>query len=786
MPLFTLYKFTAMPSLPMTRELWPTLPAIKKAESAFKAGADAANVANSRGLDPHSENRMIRANVGDISGVEAPPQFRKEIGIAGTPSTYGSAQGELHVRHAVSQRLNTLLPEINTDANSIVLETGKAAIATLCELLQSGDLKPKIIGPEPSYPMYQENTQYYKGNYASYKLVMGEDQKMHVDFESLQTQLQSNPGPKVLVINDIHNPTGHKWSKEEVATLEYLLREHPDTVIIFDTAYEAVQFSENKTSNLSPLMGKLWEAGRAIVCHSFSKELCVTGERLGALSIPANLIITGTNDQSFYDMFVSKSGNTHSNPPRLAYERLEMALKDKDLQPMIDRNNTELKERASVLVSGLKALGFACEMPEGGFYVWANADTVMKKLGISDVEIFRHALLTGPAISVCSDIHFVVQKTTSTPPHFIRFAFSSMTKEDIYLLLERLKEWLPRRETAINYFQQKPATIIGGGPVGQILAHKLTQAGAPTTLVSAHSYTPLIQKGITISFPIESQAFPTVVQTTRDAARHQPLQTILIATKLGDPTEQNIQELLALKAEGKLTNQTIIIIAQNGVGTAAPFTKAFPDNPIGKMVISVQIRADGKGGYSVPKEISWTIGHVSGDKTSVSDCAQSLSAMDVYKADMISREELETQEWIKLAKNLANLGLLSILANGGNAKTYADLLQNTPEGHQARNAVKIAVNELVQLSKLELDPKALYQEVLRYVATDHVCTTLANMEKGTPVEDLLDNLQVPKGSMLDQFTEKVKAYNVSMVPQRLVEVVPKKEIPQRLEACLKE
>ncbi len=272
------------------------------------------------------------------------------------------------------------------------------------------------------------------------------------------------------------------------------------------------------------------------------------------------------------------------------------------------------------------------------------------------------------------------------------------------------KESLNTTIAANTYFEKSgPVMVVGGGPVGQVIAHRLTLAGVDSGIVSSHGHDAIVTHGVTISSPVPTQSYPKVYVSLHDTtAPDSPLSMVIVATQIGDPTR--------LKA-----------------------------------------------------------------------AARALDGIGIRKVGMISNSELQKAEWVKLAKNLANFALLALIADGSEAKVYADILQESVSGDRVRAQLNLAVSELCEMARtrgVELDKTAMYRDVLTYAATDHLCTTMAKVQLGRPVEDLFIGMDVTSRPILNTYTQLINTHNNNLHARTLVQAVQNSEVDTRLAACL--
>jgi aspartate/methionine/tyrosine aminotransferase/ketopantoate reductase len=786
------FKVLSMPSLPNAL-VSPQSIENMGGETAFVVSQQASNHQNA-----HPGSTVIRLNVGDVKALTPPSAYAegiKSVVTTGREITYGKGPGEDATRKAFADYVDRTYG-FDPTANSIIVTTAKFGIDLVTTTLNPDT--SVVIHPSISYPMYKANAQEKQIPTATYPFTMDWTAKTAtLDLKELETALKnaSETGKTAHVwINDVGNPTGHIYTPAEAEQLRQLAVTYPNSIFHFDTAYEEIRFG-NEKSALKSLMQELYDAGRCTILISTSKMFALTGERSGALVIPETLeiAVNGTH-KSLRSIIAQKANNSFSCPPRSVQAGMTAALNDPATWDTVAQNNEELKARRDLLSSGLDRIGIPHIKPEGGFYIWANAEPLMQDLGFKSVEGLRIALLDA-GVSVCTSVHFGDPTGTG-----LRFAFSSTTQDEIQRAVTQLETWIHDRKASQDYFNGKSGVVLGGGDVGQMLTHTLTRGNVDVTLVTHHSYTDVHQHGIKVTYPVPTESQPQLAHSIEEMeadgrlTAKKPLDFVIIATQI-DSNPATIALLQRLEREGKITLNTVIICEQNGLRTATCFAEAFPTNPIGKGIISVQNRKGEKPGeHVVPLNMGYVTGHVSGDPEQMSQFAKSMRGMGVYKADMIPQTEVLQKEWEKLAKNMANFAVLS-LAQSGKGKIYADLLQEGPDGEQARQTLKTALEELSAVAKKDGvslgEAEALYRTVITYAGTDHICTTLGKYQEGGPIENLIGPITALAKKYgidtptLDALEALVHTHNQAPKAHTLTQIVPTGEIQTRKEACLR-
>ncbi len=468
-----------------------------------------------------------------------------------------------------------------------------------------------------------------------------------------------------------------------------------------------------------------------------------------------------------------------------------------------------LQQRRDVLCEALSTItGLYATRPSAGFYVWADVTELIEKLGFgTDVEKFRKTVLAQTGVSFCSDEHFGNCVGTYPGRRFVRFAFSGISEPDIKKAMVKFKSWIDARHFAIEHFAGKQVAVVGGGPIGQVTTHRLNETGVDVTIISKYGKKDIEERGIRLSLPVPLESHPAVQESLNNLDAQQNV--IMLSTQL-PKTDAEI-EALALQLSAKLAKDGVVICLQNGIDTGKELALKLQelgrsDVVVARSVIFVQIR-DGvdpskglpDGSFSIPKEMRWPVTPVLNDYEPdqlqrLTDLGKALSGTGMKGMDAVSFDEGQVLAWNKLFNNLGNYASLE-LAKQGLALTYGDVLQDTSQGRLARESLFEAVKELHILASrtgfhLPKTPEAYFRDVLAYLKTTHICTTVNAYSKGKEMENLLLSL-LPDGSQttyptLWAYSNQVESTNQDRSLHALREVVPQTNLESRYQACMQD
>jgi aspartate/methionine/tyrosine aminotransferase len=306
-----------------------------------------------------------------------------------------------------------------TMENVAIQPGGKPVIGKfILALMNPGD---EVLYPNPGYPIYESQIEFHGGKAVPYTYIEGKE-NFEFDMESLEKSI--TPRTRLLILNDLQNPTGAECSMAELEKLAAIAIKN-DLYVLCDEAYFDIRY-EGKSRSLASLPGM---AERCVILYTFSKKFAMTGWRLGAAIGPKEIINSITkinvNDESCSNHFIQ-------------YGVIEGLTGD---QTEVKEILQILKERRDVTVDILNSIeGVRCFRPNATFYLFPNVTGLMKRKGLTNYDTFRKAMLTETGVSACSRLHFG-RPFPGEKNFYIRLAYSGINLADIEEGLERFKDW---------------------------------------------------------------------------------------------------------------------------------------------------------------------------------------------------------------------------------------------------------------------------------------------------------------------------------------------------------
>jgi len=389
-------------------------------ETAFAVSAEAAAWA-ARG------NKVYPFHLGDMNLatppniIEAATRAMKDgktgyCPNAGIPPLREALAHDVSVSHKIDYRME----------NVAIEPGGKPAINKfILALMNPGD---EVLYPNPGYPIYESLIEFYGGKALPYGYVEGEED-FELDMDAIERKI--TPRTRLLLLNDLHNPTGAECSPEALERLAGLVLEH-DLLVLCDEAYFDIRY-EGKSTSLASLPGM---AERCVILYTFSKKFAMTGWRLGAAIGPKEVIDVivklNVNDESCSNHFIQ-------------YAAIEGLTGDPS---GVNQILATLKTRRDTAVELLNAIeGVHCFRPNATFYLYPNVTEAMKCKGLTDYDAFRKTLLNETGVSVCTRRHFG-RPLAGEKNLYIRLAYSGIDVAEIVEGLTRLKAFLENADPA--------------------------------------------------------------------------------------------------------------------------------------------------------------------------------------------------------------------------------------------------------------------------------------------------------------------------------------------------
>jgi aspartate/methionine/tyrosine aminotransferase len=306
--------------------------------------------------------------------------------------------------------------------NVAIQPGGKPTIGKfMMAMMDPGD---EVLYPNPGYPIYESMIEFHGGKAVPYTYREGPE-NFEIDLDMLESRI--TPRTRILVLNDLQNPTGAECSQAEMESLAEIVLKH-NLYVLSDEAYFDIRYDGVSRSIVS-LPGM---AERSVILYTFSKKFAMTGWRLGAAVGPREII----------DVIIRLNVNDESCPNHfIQYGAIEALKGDQSESRSILQI---LKERRDAAVGLLNSIeGVRCFRPNATFYLYPNITGAMRKKGILSYDEFRKAALHNTGVSFCTRLHFGRPLPGETDS-YIRLAYSGIDVDQIREGLEKLKAFIEK------------------------------------------------------------------------------------------------------------------------------------------------------------------------------------------------------------------------------------------------------------------------------------------------------------------------------------------------------
>jgi aspartate/methionine/tyrosine aminotransferase len=211
-------------------------------------------------------------------------------------------------------------------------------------------------------------------------------------------------GPKVILVNTPHNPTGTVFGRAELELIAQLCQEH-DTIAICDEVYDRLVFDGAEHVPLATLPG-MWE--RTLTLNSVGKTFSVTGWKVGWAVGPARLNHALRQAHQWVTF-------TTATPLQ---DATAAALEHAATSGYYDELRAEYEERRALLREVLEGARLPVLPARGSFFL----TTDIGALGYEDDRAFCRWLTT--EVGVAAIPNSVFYSEPSSAPKLARFCFA--------------------------------------------------------------------------------------------------------------------------------------------------------------------------------------------------------------------------------------------------------------------------------------------------------------------------------------------------------------------------
>jgi LL-diaminopimelate aminotransferase len=297
-----------------------------------------------RGVD------LINLGIGDPDTPTPPHIIARLCEAARNPANhrYPDYEGLLSFRQAAAGWMKSRYGVTADPETEIISLIGsKEGIANMAvAFVDPGDV---VLVPDPGYPVYHIGTQFNGG--ITHRMPLRRERGFLPDLDAIPADVLRRA--KLMWISYPNNPTAAVAPRGFFADVIRFAERH-GIIVCHDAAYAEIYFGERPASILELPGGR----DVAIEFHSLSKTFNMTGWRVGfAVGNPE---------------LVAGLGKVKTNVDSGVFQAVqEAAIAALTGDPsVVDDLRAMYRERRDALVTGLQAIGLACDPPQGTFYVW--------------------------------------------------------------------------------------------------------------------------------------------------------------------------------------------------------------------------------------------------------------------------------------------------------------------------------------------------------------------------------------------------------------------------------
>src|ERR1035437_1865623 len=326
---------------------------------------------------------------------------------AGIPQLREALAADINASHGTDYKME----------NVAVQPGGKPTMGKfILALMNPGD---EALYPNPAYTIYESQIEFNGGVAVPYTYSEGKTNFIF-DIEAIKQKI--TPRTKLIIINDLQNPTGAEFSEKELKELAELAIKH-NLIVLSDEAYFDIRY-EGKSLSIASIPGM---KERTVLLYSFSKKFAMAGWRLGATIGPKEIIDVvaklNVKDESCTNHFIQYGAVAGLKGDQTEVKKLLNTLKER-------------RDAAAEIVNTIP--GVHCFRPNAIFYLFPNVTEFMTNKGYTDYETLRKDVLHKTGVSFCTRMHFG-RPLPNEKNFYIRIAYAGINLPELKEGLNMLK-----------------------------------------------------------------------------------------------------------------------------------------------------------------------------------------------------------------------------------------------------------------------------------------------------------------------------------------------------------
>jgi N-succinyldiaminopimelate aminotransferase len=263
---------------------------------------------------------------------------------------YAPGIGMQAVREAIALHAGRFYGQIIDPACQVLVTSGatEAVFAAILSLTDPGD---EVIVFQPVYDSYVPNI-LMAGVTPRYVTLRGESWAFDPD----ELRGAFNGRTRAIIVNTPHNPTGKLYSRNELAIIAELCRQH-DAIAITDEVYEHILYDGMTHARLATLPGM---SERTVTISSLGKTFTVTGWKVG-WAIGSESLVNAVNRAHQFITFSVAS-------PLQAAAVTALGLPDTFFEAL----RVTYQRKRDLMLDVLGKAGFQVFKPQGSYFIMAD------------------------------------------------------------------------------------------------------------------------------------------------------------------------------------------------------------------------------------------------------------------------------------------------------------------------------------------------------------------------------------------------------------------------------
>ena len=273
-------------------------------------------------------------------------------------SRYSPVPGYIDLRRAISAKLKNE-NGLDYSVNEILVSNGakQSVCNTVMALVNDGE---EVIIPAPYWVSYPQMVKLAGGT----PVIVNAGFEQNFKMTPQQLEAAITPKTRMLILCSPSNPTGSVYSREELAALAEVIKQHEGVYVLADEIYEHINYVGHHAS-IAQFTGM---KERAIIVNGVSKAYAMTGWRIGFIAAP-EWIVKGCN---------KLQGQYTSGPCSVSQKAAEAAYTSS--QECVETMRKAFERRRDLIVELAKDInGLEVNCPQGAFYLFPKCSSFYGK-----------------------------------------------------------------------------------------------------------------------------------------------------------------------------------------------------------------------------------------------------------------------------------------------------------------------------------------------------------------------------------------------------------------------